>query len=1083
MNDTRKYPQVGKQDELLGVGHRAIFENNENIGVGTIAYIGTTSFASGQWVGISLDEPTGENSGSVQGKEYFACQPNCGLFIQPDKVRKLTVKNVLTSSTPPELWLKHCMKAWRNMIVFGKRRREVRMQLKEAAENNDVVGLRSFLPQAEWMEVDEGDLDNARRRIEHLEINKSTSCNVTGTKYVSVRQDALDELLFMQSRRSSEFRRSNSTSSLQDHALEDSFTAQRKQSIAPPRASIFRMHENTFKHIPQAMQSDGFMSCLQKPLRRGSALLGRPVLPPLSRPKVMGYSPLSSSDLVNPARLVRKNTNECSSDSPRDVQKLVDERPSDFHTIGQCSDNLTCVPVSWSVAERGLLRNALTLLSHAGLTSLHGQIQCLDGLVEDGSASDYISSTMAMSSWAWTPKRWRASVGGLEGVNPFHKRTDRWPSRVFDSGRESLEGKRIEVTCKWRCSRQSEEDGNKRKMIRANARFLRQKSLKLDDELIENLRECFNRWMEAQLIADAEIAALADEDWIPACVGDGGGVFFSDGPDGPMTPGRPVFLGPLPRVRNLISDDKFPKDVEPRSYLPMRSYGNSVFFAILPQWETACKPPRQPWVEVPPLVLPEAPLASYVARATIMLHVGGAGCGIGCAVWERLASEHGLEVEGDRYRDTGGSLATHFYETSQRRFVPRAVLADARPDGLPLPRFPTSNVIRGNNAFDGDWADAFYAGGKPVVEATMESLRRQLEIADSVNGIVLTFAGYSGAGGGITSKLLKSLRGTHSKLPNWSFCLVPSGLTESQKNPEYKGTSGTYNMLFTVKAILDTSCQIVTFADNDALRSVAGARDGVGLAIGDPSKEDCNKLLGMSVASVMSPLRIGFGVSASEGTHLSMQRKIETNLIPYPRLMFTIPSLAPLMSAESQAKGTNAADRGSCVSNCLQGPRLMSADIEKGKVMCNALFVRDVPHFTALAKLDEWRALPTTQSVRWCPGGKLVSSHRDPIVPSAEVVSILNSTSMGSQFFAPLLENFKTAFAQRSHVDKYVGAGMEDGEFTEAADDVGALVNDYEEVEKDTPAQDAASELLRQISLRQEALLRARSSNASASIK
>jgi dynactin complex subunit len=38
---------------------------------GIVAYVGTTMFASGKWIGVVLDEPKGKNNGTVQGKSYF----------------------------------------------------------------------------------------------------------------------------------------------------------------------------------------------------------------------------------------------------------------------------------------------------------------------------------------------------------------------------------------------------------------------------------------------------------------------------------------------------------------------------------------------------------------------------------------------------------------------------------------------------------------------------------------------------------------------------------------------------------------------------------------------------------------------------------------------------------------------------------------------------------------------------------------------------------------------------------------------------------------------------------------------------
>ena len=33
-----------------------------------------------------MDEPFGKNNGSVNGKKYFSCSQNYGIFVQPDQV-------------------------------------------------------------------------------------------------------------------------------------------------------------------------------------------------------------------------------------------------------------------------------------------------------------------------------------------------------------------------------------------------------------------------------------------------------------------------------------------------------------------------------------------------------------------------------------------------------------------------------------------------------------------------------------------------------------------------------------------------------------------------------------------------------------------------------------------------------------------------------------------------------------------------------------------------------------------------------------------------------------------------------------
>ncbi|XP_054013646.1 kinesin-like protein KIF13B isoform X8 [Hylaeus anthracinus] len=53
---------------------------------GVIAYVGPTEFASGSWIGIELDAPTGKNDGAVNGHRYFTCRPKCGIFVKVDKL-------------------------------------------------------------------------------------------------------------------------------------------------------------------------------------------------------------------------------------------------------------------------------------------------------------------------------------------------------------------------------------------------------------------------------------------------------------------------------------------------------------------------------------------------------------------------------------------------------------------------------------------------------------------------------------------------------------------------------------------------------------------------------------------------------------------------------------------------------------------------------------------------------------------------------------------------------------------------------------------------------------------------------------
>ncbi|XP_055012235.1 dynactin subunit 1-like isoform X4 [Boleophthalmus pectinirostris] len=74
--ESSKPPKIGSIVEVTGKGQR-----------GTVAYIGATLFATGKWVGVILDEPKGKNDGTVQGKRYFTCEENHGIFVRQSQIQ------------------------------------------------------------------------------------------------------------------------------------------------------------------------------------------------------------------------------------------------------------------------------------------------------------------------------------------------------------------------------------------------------------------------------------------------------------------------------------------------------------------------------------------------------------------------------------------------------------------------------------------------------------------------------------------------------------------------------------------------------------------------------------------------------------------------------------------------------------------------------------------------------------------------------------------------------------------------------------------------------------------------------------
>lgn len=52
--------------------------------VAVVRYVGATSFAPGEWVGVELEDYSGKNDGSVKGESYFECEMDKGMFLRPN---------------------------------------------------------------------------------------------------------------------------------------------------------------------------------------------------------------------------------------------------------------------------------------------------------------------------------------------------------------------------------------------------------------------------------------------------------------------------------------------------------------------------------------------------------------------------------------------------------------------------------------------------------------------------------------------------------------------------------------------------------------------------------------------------------------------------------------------------------------------------------------------------------------------------------------------------------------------------------------------------------------------------------------
>jgi tubulin beta len=129
--------------------------------------------------------------------------------------------------------------------------------------------------------------------------------------------------------------------------------------------------------------------------------------------------------------------------------------------------------------------------------------------------------------------------------------------------------------------------------------------------------------------------------------------------------------------------------------------------------------------------------------------------------------------------------------------------------------FRPDNFIHANNGAGNNWAKGYFSDGSEIIEDVMDNIRKEAELAESLNAFQITHSLGGGTGSGLGSLIVEKLSEEYSDKLRFSFSVFP-GSTNGMVSDV---VTEPYNALLSLNHLVENADATFTI-ENGALNRI-----------------------------------------------------------------------------------------------------------------------------------------------------------------------------------------------------------------------------------------------------------------------